>query len=296
MNQPNFQQPWQQPQQPNFAPPQQAFQQPQQQGGYAPAPNLGQAAAGNLFNQFLTEPPRQRANRAKPADGTYVVRFTPGCKMNFSQKDGKPYLLLEYQVIEGSVPQMQGQVFSLPIFWSNRMQLQDLADLAKYTFGANLPQVAQQSQGNPQLMAEAIGRTLVAGWFGGVRVQRGQKQIQTVGYENAFANHQWIAITQQPISLAQLGPATQPATQQPAWQPQQPAFPQPPGQTMMPQQAQQPAFQPQGQPFMVPQGQPPQAALPQWQQPQAQAPALPQAPLPQQPTPAFYVPGAQPPR
>ena len=301
MNQPNFQQPWQQPQQPNFAPPQQAFQQPQQQGGYAPAPNLGQAAAGNLFNQFLTEPPRQRANRAKPADGLYVVRFTPSCKMNYSQKDGRPYLALEYQVIEGSVPQMGGQVFGIPIFWSNRIQLQDLADLAKYTFGANLPQVAQQTQGNPQMMADFIGQTLVRGMFAGVRISRSQKQVQQVGYEAAFANHQWIAISQQSMTLAQLGPALGPpsAPSQPpqqAFQPpqqQQPQFPAPPGQTMMPQQPQpqqawQPPQQPQ-QPFMAPQGQPAFNALPQ--APLASPPAQ-----PQQQAPAFYVPGAQPPR
>jgi len=303
MNQPNFQQPWgqqpqapQQPQGQGFAPapgqqwgaPQQAA--PQQQQQFGPPPNLGAAAAGNLFNQFLTEPPRQRANRAKPADGTYVVRFTPGCKLNYSQKDGKPYLLLEYQVIEGSVPQMQGQVFSIPIFWSNRIQLQDLADLAKFTFGANLGQVAQRTGGDPAQMAGFIGQTVVQGLFAGVRVNRSQKQIQSVGYENAFANHQWIAITNQPMTLAQLGPAlgppsapTQPAWQQPQAQPQQQAFPQPP-QSFLPQQPQQPAFQPQ-QPAFQPQ--------------QPQAGNLPQAPLPQapqQPLPAFYVPGAQPPR
>ncbi len=292
MNQPNFQQPWgappQQPQQPQ-QPWQPPVAPPPQQGRFAaPTPNLGAAAAGNLFNQFLTEPPRQRANRIKPADGTYVVRFTPGCKMQYSQKDGKPFLLLEYQVIEGSVPQMQGQVFSIPIFWSNRLQLQDLADLAKYAFGVNLPQVAQQTGGDPQQMAGFIGQSLVQGMFAGVRVQRTQKQIQTVGYENAFANHQWMMISPQPMTLSQLGPMQAPPPQQQPWQPQaspqQPqAFPQPPGQSMMPQPHGQPAFQPQGQPFMIPQGQPPQAG------------ALPQAP-PQQPTPAFYVPGAQPPR
>lgn len=305
MNQPNFQQPWgQQPQAPQQQPQWGAPQQPQAQpqGQFGPPPNLGQAAAGNLFNQFLQEPPRQRANRAKPADGTYVVRFTPGCKFNHSQKDGKPYLLLEYQVIEGSVPQMQGQVFSIPIFWSNRIQLQDLADLAKFTFGANLGQVAQQTNGDPAQMAGFIGQTLVQGLFAGVRVARSQKQIQTVGYENAFANHQWIAITPQPMTLAQLGPAmgppsapTQPAWQQPqAQQPQQQAFPQPPGQPAQ-------SFLPQQQPAFQPQQQQQPAFQPRQQQPafQPQAGGLPQAPLPQapqQPLPAFYVPGAQPPR
>lgn len=303
MNQPAWpQQPqqWQQPpqqpqQQPQFQPPvgppqQQQPWQPQQQQ------NLGAAAAGNLFNQFLTEPPRQRANRAKPADGTYVVRFTPGCKMNYSQKDGKPYLLLEYQVIEGTVPQMGGQVFSLPVFWANRIQLQDLADLAKYTFGANLGQVAQSTGGDPARMAGFIGQALVAGLFAGVRVARSQKQIQTVGYEQAFANHQWIAISQAPMTLAQLGPALGPpqAPSQPAWQPAQPQpqqfqpiQQQPAPQTMMPQ-PQQPAWQPpQQQAFSLPQGQPPQGGFPQ-------APMA--SPPPQQPTPAFFVPGATPPR
>lgn len=293
MNQPNFQQPWgQQPQAPQQQPQQFAPQQftPQQSQQFAPPANLGAAAAGNLFNQFLTEPPRQRANRAKPADGTYVVRFTPGCKMNYSQKDGKPYLLLEYQVIEGSVPQMQGQVFSLPVFWANRIQLQDLADIAKFVFGANLPQVAQQSLGDPQKMAGFIGQAVVAGMFAGVRVSRSQKQIQTVGYEQAFANHQWIAITQQPMTLAQLGPALGPpqAPSMPPFQQQQQAFPQPPGQPTMPQQ---PAFPQQS---FVPQGQQPQPALPQAPPPQSFLPQAP--PQQQQQFPAFYVPGTQPPR
>ncbi len=313
---PQQQQPGQQ-----FAPPGQQFAPP---GQFSPqgAPNLGQAAAGNLFNQFLAEPPRKRANRAKPSDGNYVVRFTPGCKMDFSQKDARPYLLLEYQVIESSAPQMGGQVFSIPIFWANRIQLQDLADLAKYTFGQNLPQVAGQTGGNPQMMAQFICQTLAQGLFAGVRVSRSQKQIQSVGYEQAFANHGWIAISQQPMTLAQLGPALGPPqapTQQfqqafqPMAQPQQQAMPQPqqfqqlPQQQAMPQpqqfqqlpqqpmQAPQQQFQPLPQQPMQPQQ---FQQLPQQPQfPQA-TPALPQQPLPQQaPAPAFYVPnGAQPPR
>lgn len=301
MNQPVY------PQQQGFAPaPQQQWgaQQPQQQpqqfappGQFAPPQNLGQAAAGNLFNQFLAEPPRKRANRAKPADGNYVVRFTPGCKMDFSQKDGRPYLLLEYQVIEGSVPQMNGQVFQIPVFWANRIQLQDLADLAKYTFGANLSNVAGQTQGNPQMMAQFICQTVAQGLFAGVRVSRSQKQVQTVGYEQAFANHNWITIGNQPMTLAQLGPALGPPqapTQQFAPMPQLQAPP------MM--QQPQPAFQPQQQSFQQ-QPQPQQQFQPLPQQPQQ--PQFPQAPLappqaqPQQqaPTPAFWVPpGAQPQR
>jgi hypothetical protein len=321
MNQPVYpQQPWQ-PQQPQQQPypqqPQQGYPQPQQAAypppqQFQPAPNLGAAAAGNLFNQFLTEPPRKRANRAKPADGTYVVRFTPNCKLDFSQKDGRPYALLEYQVVEGTVPQMQGQVFTVPIFWSNRLQLQDLADLAKYTFGQQLPAVAQQAAGNPQSMASFVAQTLMQGYFAGVKIQRSAKQVQTVGYEEAFANHNWIVITppNQPITLAQLNvqapPPSMPQMQAPPMmqqqQPQQ-SFPQPPGQTAMPQPPQQHAFQPPQAPgmFQPPPMAPQQPSFPQSppvQYPQAapQAPALPQVP-PQQPMPAFYVPpGGQPPR
>lgn len=295
------------PQQQQFAPPQgqQQFAPP---GQFAPPQNLGQAAAGNLFNQFLSEPPRKRASRAKPADGNYVVRFTPGCKLDFSQKDARPYLLLEYQVIEASVQQMGGQVFSIPVFWSNRIQLQDLADLAKYTFGANLQHVAAQTQGNPQMMAQFICQTLAQGMFAGVRVSRSQKSVQTVGYEQAFANHNWIAISQQPMTLAQLGPALGPPQapsmpQQQAFQPQQPQQPTwtPPQQPQqafqpLPQQPQQ-AFQPLPQ-QPLPQQQFQQAFQPQQPQfPQA-APALPQQqPQQQAPAPAFFVPnGAQPPR
>jgi hypothetical protein len=295
---PQPQQQWghqpQAPQQPQqFAPPQQFAQ-----------PNLGAAAGANLFNQFLAEPVRQRANRAKPADGTYVVRFTPGCKMDFSQKNANPYLLLEYQVIESSVPQMNGQVFSIPVFWANRFQMQDLADLAKYVFGANLQQVAAQTNGNPQMMAQFICQTVMQGLFAGLRVHRTQKQVQSVGYEQAFANHNWVAVAQQPMTLAQLGASLGPAQQpQQSFMPQQPMqqapqqfAPQPQApqqpQQFAPQQAFQQAFptQPQQPAFPAPQQYAPQPqALPQ------AAPALPQA-QPQQQAPAFYVPGAQPPR
>lgn len=282
MNQPQWNAPYppqQQPQQPQFAPPGQ-FQPTMQ-----PGQNLGQAAGQNLFNQFLTEPPRRRANRAKPADGSYIVRFTPGSKMEFSQKDGRPFLLLEYQVIEGSVPQMQGQVFQVPVFWGNRMQLQDLADLAKYVFGANLQAVAQQTQGNPQMMAQFICQAVSQGYFAGVRVIRSQKQIQMVGYENAFAQHNWIVIGQQPLTLAQLGPQMGPP-QAPTQSWQQGS----PGQPLMSSQPQttQVAWQP---PAPVQPAYVPSQTLPQ-------LPQLPQAPSPQnQPSPAFYIPpGAQPPR
>jgi hypothetical protein len=324
MNQPVYPQQPQQPQQP-YQQPQQGYQQPQQgypqQQAFQPAPNLGQAAAGNLFNQFLTEPPRKRANRAKPADGTYVMQFTPNCKMDFSQKDGRPFVLLEYRVVEGTVPQMQGQIFTVPVFWSNRLQLQDLADLAKYTFGQNLPQVAQQAAGNPQSMAAFVAQTLLQGYFAGVKIQRSQKQVQLVGYEQAFANHNWIVITppNQPITLAQLNVQATPSMppmqapgmfQPPPQQPQQPQtfqqaapqqFPQPPGQTMMPQPPPQQGFQPPPAPGMfqpppmAPQQNFPQSPPVQYPQAAPQAPALPQVP-PQQPTPAFYVPGGQPPR
>jgi hypothetical protein len=326
MNQPVYpqqpQQPWQQPQQgypqpqQGYQPQQTAYPPQQQQQPFQPAPNLGQAAAGNLFNQFLTEPPRKRANRAKPADGTYVIQFTPNCKMDFSQKDGRPFVLLEYRVVEGTVPQMQGQIFTVPIFWSNRLQLQDLADLAKYTFGQGLPNVAQQAAGNPQSMAGFVAQTLLQGYFAGVRIQRSQKAVQQVGYEQAFANHNWIVITppNQPITLAQLNvqaTPSMPPMQAPGMMQQPPQqFQQPPGQTMMPQPSQPAGFQPPPAPGMFqPPPQAPQQSFPQAPQqsfpqsppvqyPQAapQAPALPQVP-PQQPMPAFYVPpGGQPQR
>ncbi|NJL70731.1 MAG: hypothetical protein HC888_03525 [Candidatus Competibacteraceae bacterium] len=239
-----------------------------------------------------------------------MVRFTPNCKMDFSQKDGRPFVLLEYQVVEGTVPQMQGQIFTVPVFWSNRLQLQDLADIAKYTFGQQLPAVAQQAAGNPQSMAAFVAQTLLQGYFAGVRIQRSQKQVQQVGYEQAFANHNYIVITppNQPITLAQLNvqaAPSMPPMQAPAMMQQPPSqqgFPQPPGQTMMPQPPQQ-GFQPPPAPgmFQPPPQAPQQPSFPQSppvQYPQAapQAPALPQVP-PQQPMPAFYVPpGGQPPR
>jgi hypothetical protein len=315
MNQPVYQPPQQyapQPQQQyappqQFAPPQQQYAPPQQQ--FAP-PNMGMpsqavaaAAAGGLFNQFLSEPPRKRANRAKPADGTYVVQFNANCKVDYSQKDARPYLILEYRVVEGTVPQMQGQTFSVPLFWSNRMQLQDLADMAKYVFGMQLPNVAAQTQGNPQIMAQFIGQTVAQGCYAGVRIQRSQKQVQQVGYEQAFANHNWICVTgpQQPLSLAALNvqAAPQPPSMPPMQAPQMMQPQQPPGQTMMPQpqqpqqfQAPQPGmYQPQPQAPQQPFPSPPVAATPSSL---PQAPALPQASA--QPAPAYYVPGALPQR
>ncbi len=289
MNQP-YQQPpqqWGAPQQPQpqqpvgfYTPPQQPASAP---GMFQPPTQIAAAAGQNLFNTMLQQPIRNRANRAKPADGSYVIRMTPGCKLDFSQKDGRPFLLLEYQVVEGSVPAMQGQVFSTVQFWTNRPQIEDLADLAKHVFGQNLPAVAQQVNGNPQAMAQAICQTVSTGLYAGVKVQRSPKSVQQNGYENAFANHNWIMFSQAPVTLAQLGPmAGPPAAPTYAPQPQQ-AWPAPAA-PVAPQQA-----------WTAPA---PAAPAPQqhWNpavaQPLPQAPALPQA----QPAPAFYVPGAQPPR
>lgn len=304
MNQPVY------PQQPQWGQP--PMQQPQQQWGQPPVqvspnfqtgvspqgypvtqsvntnPPIAGAAANNLFNQFLQQPVRQRADRAKPPDGTFVVRFTAGTKVDFSQRDGRPFLLLEYQVIEGTVPQVNGQTFGTPIFSSNRMQLEDLANIAKMVFGNDLPQVAAQAQGDPANMARFVAQRLAQGNFAAVKVSRNPKQVAQVGYEQAFANHRWTLFSPQPFTLAQVqAQAPQPQMQQP-----------------MPGMAQPQMLQPQGMPVQQQTYQPaplPQAApqQPVWQQPQQQAPQWqqPQQPQWQQPPQQFQqLPQAQPPQ
>jgi hypothetical protein len=335
MNQPVYQQPMQ-PQQQWGQPPMQQPMQPQQQWGQPPAQPMNPsqqpiagAAANNLFNQFLQQPVRQRADRAKPPDGTFVVRFTQGTKVDFSQKDGRPFLLLEYQVIEGSVPQVNGQTFGTPIFSANRMQLEDLANLAKMVFGNDLPQVAAQAQGDPSNMGRFIAQQLSRGYFAALRISRNPKQVAQKGYEEAFANHRWMGFSPQPINMAQVqamspqpqpqmqmpqpgmapppmlqpqgmppqqqtfqqAPLPQAAPQQPVWQqPQQaPVQAQPQWQQPAPQQAPVQQFQ---QAFQLPQAPLPQGQLPQAQPPPSAGVMLPQAgaqPLPQ--APAMYIPG-----
>ncbi len=180
--------------------PQQGFA-PQPQQGFAPQP-VAQGAQANLFNQFLSEPPRARVDRSKPADGTYVVRFTPECKVDFSQKDGRPMLVVRYTVLESTVPQMNGHGFGIPYFWTTRNQLQDLAELAKQIFGAHLPQVAQQTQGQPQPLAQMMAQVLAQGLHAKLVVRRSPKQIAQQGYDNAYANHDFSNFSQQPFPLA----------------------------------------------------------------------------------------------
>ncbi len=312
----------------------QGFYQPPQQPpqGYAPAPQgyappaamtpgvaPGQAAAANLFNQFLTAPPRARINRARPADGMNVVRFTPGCKVDYSGKDGQAYTLIEYQVVESTVPQNVQGIFGYPMKLVTRNNIESLAELAKALLGAGgIQQLQQRGINTPQAMAEVIVGTLKVGnWFGYIQTRRSQKQIQAVGYEQAFVNNDFLFFAQQPFTLAQ-AQAHMTQMQPQAAAPQAPAAPQP-QQWQQPQQGApaQPWQQPQqgapAQPWQQPAQQPPMqaqwpAAAPQqqqWQQPsapppqpvqqqpwQAQPPAQMPAPaaFPQQAPPPMHIP------
>jgi hypothetical protein len=306
MNQPIFPQPqqqWGQPQPQQYAQPQQQQwgqpQQPQQQF----TPPVHGAAANNLLNQFLSEPPRQRVDRSKAPDGTYIVRVEADTTVQQSQKDARFFLAIRYTICEGTVPQVAGRTFGHVIFWTTRNQLQDLADLAKYVFGQALPQVTAQTGGDPKNLAYVIAEA-TKGKYCKLVVRRSQKQArQGIPYDDQFANHEFTMFLPQPFTLAQAGvqPSQQmpqmPQMQAPAMmQPQQPPMGMPPAQQQWQPPAQQPA--PQMQAPMMPPAQAQQAWVPPAPpapQPQPQQGWAPPAQPPQQQAPAFFVPPAAPP-
>jgi len=271
----------------SFQPP---FQTPAQQPPFNPNAVAG-AARANTFAQMLNEPPRQRLNREKPADGTHVVQFTNETKMNLSQATSQPYLLVSYNVVESSVPQMVHKSYSVPMMLNNRASVQALAEMAKVIFGMEFAHQLASQNASPHQIAELLAQHLCnhqtgQGLFALLntwRSKKGKNGGPPPSYDEAFVNHDWMMSHQQQFTLAQAQaaghrvslPSAAPTTQ---WSPvppapaQQQAFAQP-----QPAQGFPAPQQPQGLP--APQG------FPAPQQPQQ----------PQQP-PHSFIPGGTPPR
>ena len=272
--------------------------------GPPPQQNVAMAASQNTFAQMLAAPARVRVNREKPGNGTHIVQFTRECKMDTSQKDMQPYMLLVYQVIQSTVPQMVNKTYSMPLTFAHRGSIQALAELAKVVFGAE--GAMRLSQANPMpfqiaqhVLAHVFNQQTGQGLFALLNTWRntkGQPGKPAPTYEEAFVNHDWKMMHQHPFTFDQAAaaghqisvgapppPVVQPGAptpgwgapppapaQQQAWQPQVPiAAPAP-----MPQPFPQP-----GMPYA-----PPANVVPQ-QQPQQQ---------PQQAPPAVHFPQAAP--
>lgn len=258
-------------------------------------PNVAGAAQANTFAQMLNEPPRQRRNREKIADGTHVVQFTLETQMNTSQTTLQPYLLVSYNVIESSVPQMVHKTFNTPMMLNNRGSVQALAEMTKVIFGMDYATQLANSNPAPLQIAQLLAQHLVnrqtgQGLFALLttwRSRKGKNGAPPPSYDEAFVNHDWLLASQQQFTLAQASQAghrvptgAPPAQQQwgtvppapaqqnafpapsqaaPQQQPQQNAFPAPPQSFVPAQQPQQNAFPapPQQNAFPAPPGLPP---------------------------------------
>lgn len=317
------------PQQQAF-PQQQITYQPGQAGGHgvlpapmpgAPAPvNPAAVAAGaqaNSFAQMLMAPARQRRNREKPADGTHVVQFTLETKMDTSQQNMQPYLLVSYMVIESTVPQMVNKSYACPMTLNSRGAVQSLAEMAKTIFGQQyVGQLAAQNVA-PYQIAQLLSQYLVnpqtkQGLFCLLNTWRGRPKPAAPGqpppsYDEAFVNHDWLMAQQAVFTLEQARAAGHrinapmpPVVQGGAsWAPVPtvPAQMVPQAQPMTPFQQPGAPFapQPQAQPMMAP----PQAPAPFAPPAPAGFPppanVVPQAPQQMAPPPAAFIPGGLPP-
>lgn len=309
-NQPSYpQQPYQpQPapvvQQPPPYQPQQPYQ-PQPMGAFPPAA-VNAAASRNAFQEALSKPPRRSFNRAKCPDGTHVVQFTHETKCDLSQKNAEMFLLLAYRVVESTVPSIQGQTFSCPMFFRSIGQITSLADIVKILYGQDQAMALGQQYNNPQALAQMLAAVLFnqqtgAGYFAVLGTRRNMKDREgrALSYDDAFVNHDWLAFSAVQVSLQQasangiqvravappsavpaqqwapppMAPAQQPPAPQGTWgQPPQAAPPQfqpPPPQQAPPQMAPQVAAQPQQQAWPLP----PAGAPPAQQQPPQPQPA-----------------------
>jgi len=287
------------PQQPG--PPQQQY--PQQPGPpqQSSVGSLQDQAMQQVWDQNVHEAPRGPAkNRDKPHDGDHKVQFLHDTELKVSQNDGRLFLLVSYTVLESTVPSMVGNNYALPMYMSNKYQLEDLQDVAKHLWGVEA--VAQWSQQRVQFkdIVAAIPGAIV-NQYGMLNTRRNTKK-GSVSYEDAFPNHRWSYIgpaypqDQLQSSMAPQG-GEQP--QQPAWSP--PAAPQAPQAPQQPQQApQQPGPPPgvPGQPQQLQQPPQPQQQAPQQPGPPPGVPGQPQQPQqppqPQQPQQAPQQPGPPP--
>lgn len=297
------------PQQQTF--PQQPMQQPFQPAAPmpgAPAPmtpaTVAAGAQANSFAQMLMAPARQRRNREKPADGTHVVQFTLETKMDTSQQNMQPYLLVSYMVIESTVPQMVNKSYACPMTLNSRGAVQSLAEMAKTIFGQQyVAQLAAQNVA-PYQIAQLLSQYLVnpqtkQGLFCLLNTWRGRPKPAAPGqpppsYDEAFVNHDWLMAQQAVFTLEQARAAGHrinapmpPVVQGTPWSsvPAAPAqmAPQPQPQPMTPFAPQQ-----QPQPMMAP---PAPAGFPP---PANVVPAAPQQ-TQMAPPPAAFIPGGMPP-
>jgi hypothetical protein len=302
--------------------PQYGYTQPQaphaQQYG-APPPMSGAAAAvqaqaeSQVWAEVASQPKRNPVNRDRIDDGTHHIHLDK-VYLKPSSKDGRLMLMWEFTVVASTVPQCVGRNYGFPMFFSNRMQLLDLSDVAKDIWGEEQVR-SWATSSHPSDVAAYIGNT-VTGQFCVLTARRGMKDGAT--YETAFVNHTFRTFAQSqqqlPALPQQAAPqfATQPGMpQQPQGfpqPPQQPGFP--PGMPQQPQGFPQPPQQPGFPPGMPqqPQGfpQPPQQpgfppGMPQQPQGFPQPPQQPQQPgfppgMPQQPQGFPQQPGFPPPQ
>ena len=260
-----------------------------------------QQASQNVWTEVCNQPKRTPVNRQRIDDGTHHVQLKE-CLLKPSNKDGRLMLLFQFTVIASTVPQCVGQEFGFPQFMSNKMQLQDLSDIAKDIWGEDT--VSEWARQGVQFadVAAYIGQ-YVTNKYCVLTARRSNRQGES--YDTAFINHTFRNFVDNPQALPQLpvpcAPQMQPQAPampmppQPQSQPQAPAMPMPPQPQSQPQAPAMPMPpQPQGQPQAPampmppqPQGQPQAPAMPMPPQPQGQpqAPAMPMPPQPQgQPT------------
>lgn len=290
------------PGQPPGAPPQPQYQQPQAQGGYQAPPQGGyqqpnlQAAGNANVSASLMSPAYTPGNRQKVDDGEHIVQITLA-EIRNSQAGPGQFFLIEYTVVQSTVPSNVGQSYGHALKWEKPWQVDECCDLYKRLFGEE--QAAQLAIQRPsvdqvvQHCCHALQQwTQTQAIYARLLARRSQKKLREgTPYAEAYPNHTFLDFGTQPPALS-AGAAPTPQQPQPATgampqPPQQPqpatgAMPQPMGPPNPAAAPQQPQYQ---QP--QPQAQPPAPQQPQYQQPaQPQAPQQPQYQQPQQQPPA----------
>jgi hypothetical protein len=186
-----------QPGMPQFAPP--------TAPGTIPPPPVG--AAANLSEEArrqaamaaLTQPQRAPRNNNRAPDGTYVVYLTE-VALDVSRRDGRKYLKIAYQIVEGTVPQAVGVVCETIMFIENMYGIKDFISLARNLWPESQIQAWLGQGVKIEDMAAAFGQQ-ATGKYAWLAVERRPKPGQPI--EAAFPNHYWRAIGDQRPSLQQ---------------------------------------------------------------------------------------------
>jgi hypothetical protein len=258
-------------QQPTPAPQTQQTHLPQMQPPmplHGAAAHIQAQADRQAFGDACMQQKRTPVVRDRIDDGTHHI-FIKNCECKPSTKDGRLFILWEFEVIGSTVATNIGRSFSYPMFFSTTMQMRDMSDVAKDIFGEETVRQWPQQNVSASDAAVYVAQT-VKGKCCTLYARRNMKNGET--YDTAFINHTFRSFAADPSQLPPLpvaapapnfGMAPQPQMQPPQMQPPQ----------MQPPQMQPPQMQPQG--FPPPQMQPPQMQPPQMQPP-ASFPAPPQ--------------------